>query len=128
MEPDDCELPGDCDAARDGIRVRITARRILYDTRHAAEGHRHRRERDDRGRWQRTLRQCNGWLRLDRDPSIGHVMQGNGLWRLKHQERPNGMRLSCGAGLERSQTEFYNTRRRRGIRIPRGRAPPASAA
>jgi hypothetical protein len=41
---------------------------------------------------------------------------------------PNGSRLSCGAKLEYSQTEFYNTAWQGGIRILGGRAPPASSA
>src|SRR2546425_7772428 len=41
---------------------------------------------------------------------------------------PNESRLSCGAELEDSQTEFYNTGRRDVMRMRWERAPPASSA
>src|SRR6266545_3955173 len=41
--------------------------------------------------------------------------------------QPNGSRLSCGAELECSQTEFYYTVLQDVHRICCGRAPPASS-
>ena len=41
---------------------------------------------------------------------------------------PNGWRLSCGAELEYSQTEFYHTAGQDTIRNHWGGAPPASSA
>ena len=40
----------------------------------------------------------------------------------------NEMRLSCGAELKDSQTEFYNTERERVTAAVEPRAPPASSA
>ena len=63
--------------------------------------------------------------RLDDGADHVGVHKRIGLW---WDAQPNGSRLSCGAELEDSQTEFYNTGRRDVMRMRWGRAPTASSA
>ncbi len=51
-------------------------------------------------------------------PNSDVVAEGDHKWELSVDMPPNGSRLSCGATLERSQTQVYH----------RSRAPSASGA